>query len=123
MIEPELSAEARQFQRIKAARDHHDSTCPLGSAIEVHMNPFDLRRMDWEEGDEIAGLLLVSNDRVQPDFLRILCAGEQEKTPKPGTKVKSLPQPKVIEVPDFAEHIINDPKKQPVYASGQVWKS
>lgn len=108
-----MSPEARQFERIKAARDHHDATCPLGKAIEVHMNGFDIKRMQWDEGDTIAGLLLVANPQVQPDRFKIICPGDKQKMIEDamaGGEI-SLPQPAIVEVPDVIPIEIITPER------------
>lgn len=108
--------EAKQFERIRFARDNHNTTCPLGPAIEVHMNPFDIKRMMWEEGDVIATLLLVGNDRVQPDRLRILCAGDKEaQLPEHSTAVQlPVELPPDFVVPEFM------PELEPALAEGDT---
>lgn len=40
------------------------------------MNPFDVDRCGWEDGDDVCGLTLVANGDIQPERLRILCAGD-----------------------------------------------
>lgn len=98
----------------------HNSSCPLGPAIEVHLCPYDIDRMGWDEGEDIAGLMLVSNDSVQPDRMRILCAGDIEREPTPGSQAKALPQPTKIDVPHYPGAIIDPPPKKLVHASS-LW--
>ncbi len=97
----DLSLEARWFKSVKLARDHHNKTCSLGPAIEVHMNDFDIRKIEWVEGDDVCGLLLVANPTVQPDKLRIFCAGDKEAGLGGQRLAVALPQPDIIVVPDF----------------------
>lgn len=112
----QLKSEADNMAAIKAMRDHHNDTCPLGPAIEVHMAPFDIGRMRWEEGDVIAGLLLVSNPNVQPGRMRVVCAGDKENDVSLNAIPVALPQPKHIEIPDVIPMEIIEP----AYASGEV---
>lgn len=109
-----LSLQARQFKVIKESRDHHNRTCPLGPAIEVHLNPFDISRLEWEEGDIIATLILVGNPKVPTDRLRILCAGDVEAEMAKNELPVALPQPDIVVVPDF----LPEKERQLVHASG-----
>ena len=73
----DLQVSSKNMARVVAARDAHNATCPWGSpALEVHMHPFDIDRCGWEDGDNLAGLTLMSSTSVELDRLRILCAGD-----------------------------------------------
>lgn len=72
-----MNPEALNFERIKKARDHHDATCDKGKADRVYMHPADIERMQWEEGDVIAGLTLYGDSTMSPGRLRISCPGER----------------------------------------------
>ena len=39
------------------------------------MNPFEIERMQWEEGDTIAGLLLEGDAKVGTGAFRLVCDG------------------------------------------------
>lgn len=72
--------EAKNMAAIYAAKKDHDIKCPWkGEGKYVHMHPFDIDRMSWEEGDVIAGLTLVSDNKVQPMRMVVHCDAE----PKP----------------------------------------
>lgn len=73
-----MNAEAKNFAAIKAARDEHDSGgCPYKSpASAIAMHPVDIERMNWEEGDSIAGLTLVADATVGTGSFWILCDGD-----------------------------------------------
>ena len=48
------SAEGKNFEAITKAKQAHNSACPFPPHT-VKMNPFEIERMQWEEGDTIAG--------------------------------------------------------------------
>src|SRR5947209_7050958 len=74
----DLKASSKNLARVSAAKDAHNATCQWGSpALEVHMHPYDIDRLGWEDGDNIAGLTLVGTDSVQPDRMLIDCAGDK----------------------------------------------
>ena len=52
-----MGAEARNFEAIVKAKADHNKHCPFPPHT-VRMNPFEIERMQWEEGDTIAGLVL-----------------------------------------------------------------
>lgn len=65
------------MRAVVEAKQHHDATCRFGArAREVHMNPADVERCGWEDGDDIAGLTLVSSPRRRVGFLRVYCDAE-----------------------------------------------
>jgi hypothetical protein len=72
-----MSISGANMERVVRARDHHNSTCPLGPAIEVHLNPADVERCGWDEGDEIGGLLVISSSEQTAGTLKVVCAGEK----------------------------------------------
>lgn len=72
-----MSTSGANFKKVVEAKAHHDATCRYGGkALEVHMNPADVARCGWEDGDEIAGLTLVSSPRRRVGFLRVYCDAE-----------------------------------------------
>ena len=68
------SAEARNFEAIVKAKADHNRRCPF-PPHSVRMNPFEIERMDWEEGDTIAGLVLEADGRVGTGTFRLVCDG------------------------------------------------
>lgn len=70
-----MNREAQNLEAIVKARDHHNKGgCPYnGTATEVHMAPFDVERMEWEDGDVIAGLTLVADSKQQTGHFRVYC--------------------------------------------------
>jgi hypothetical protein len=61
------------LERIVWARADHNSRCP-SPPHTVLMNPFDLERLGWDDGEEIVpGLTLRGDPGVQIDRLRFLC--------------------------------------------------
>ena len=45
-----MSAEAKNFEAITKAKADHNASCPFPPHT-VRMNPFEIERMEWEEGD------------------------------------------------------------------------
>lgn len=72
-----MSVSGANFKTVMEAKAHHDATCRYGGkAIEVHMNPADIERCGWEDGDEIGGMTLVSSPRRRVGYLRVYCDAE-----------------------------------------------
>jgi hypothetical protein len=63
------------------------------------MNPFEIERMQWEEGDVIAGLVLEADGNVGTGAFRLVCDGmeppelEIEETEVIGTPLEPLEVP------------------------------
>lgn len=72
-----MSISGANMERVVRARDHHNSTCSLGPATEVHLNPADIERCGWEKGDYIGGLLMTSSPEQTAGTLKVVCAGEK----------------------------------------------
>jgi hypothetical protein len=68
-----MNASARNMMRVVQVRDDHNATCPLGPATEVLLAPADIDRLGWEEGDDIAGLRVVSQDGRTPGTIGVRC--------------------------------------------------
>src|SRR6185369_4407833 len=58
-----VSAEAKNFEAIVKAKAAHNKNCPFPPHT-VRMNPFEIERMQWEEGDTIAGLVLEADPKL-----------------------------------------------------------
>jgi len=72
-----VSVSGANLRAVVEAKQHHDATCRFGAkGREVHMNPADVERCGWEDGDDIAGLTLVSSPRRRVGFLRVYCDAE-----------------------------------------------
>jgi len=69
-----MRAEARNFEAIAKAKAEHNRSCPFPPHT-VQMNPFEIERMGWEEGDLIAGLVLEADGRVGTGAFRLVCDG------------------------------------------------
>ena len=69
-----MSVEARNFEAIAKAKADHNRKCPFPPHT-VRMNPFEIERMGWEEGDVIAGLVLEADPRVGSGAFRLVCDG------------------------------------------------
>ena len=67
-------AEVKNLEAISRAIDQHNANCPF-PASEVRMNPFEIERMQWEEGDTIAGLVLEGDPKVGTGAFRLICDG------------------------------------------------
>jgi hypothetical protein len=66
--------EARNFEAISKAKAQHNKTCPFPPTA-VRMNPFEIERMGWDEGDTIAGLLLEADGKIGTGTFRLVCDG------------------------------------------------
>ena len=69
-----MSAEAKNFEAITKAKADHSAKCPFPPHT-VRMNPFEIERMNWEEGDTIAGLILEGDPKVGTGAFRLVCDG------------------------------------------------
>lgn len=69
-----MGAEARNFEAISKAKADHNRICPFPPHA-VRMNPFEIERMGWEEGDVIAGLVLEADPRLGTGAFRLVCDG------------------------------------------------
>lgn len=77
MHDQKLSASAANFRAICSAVADHDVTCRYGGkAQEAHLNPTDIKNCGWEDGDDIGGVTVVSNDKRPVGTLRIYCDAE-----------------------------------------------
>jgi len=88
-----MSVSGRNMEAVVKARDDHDKTCPWGGkAVRVLLHPFEIERMGWEEGDNIAGLTVVGDTAIGTGQMRIECDAEPqpEKTLDAETKTHEL---------------------------------
>src|ERR1700752_4068392 len=69
-----MSAEGKNFEAITKAKADHNARCPFPPHT-VRMNPFEIERMQWEEGDTIAGLGLEGDPKVGTGAFRLVCDG------------------------------------------------
>jgi hypothetical protein len=69
-----VSAEAKNFEAIVKAKAAHNASCPFPPHT-VRMNPFEIERMQWEEGDIVAGLVLEADPKVGTGAFRLVCDG------------------------------------------------
>ena len=69
-----MSAEGKNFEAIVKAKADHNAKCPFPPHT-VRMNPFEIERMQWEEGDTIAGLVLEADPKLGTGAFRLVCDG------------------------------------------------
>ena len=69
-----MRAQASNFEAIAKAKSDHNRLCPF-PPHSVRMNPFEIERMGWEEGDLIAGLVLEGDPAVGTGAFRLVCDG------------------------------------------------
>jgi hypothetical protein len=69
-----VSKEAKNFEAISKAKADHNRKCPFPPHT-VRMNPFEIERMQWEEGDMIAGLVLEGDPQLGTGAFRLVCDG------------------------------------------------
>jgi hypothetical protein len=67
-----VSAEGQNFKAIAIAKADHERHCPA-PPYAVRMHPFEIDRMDWEEGDVIAGLTLEADSSLGTGAFRLVC--------------------------------------------------
>ena len=63
-------AEPKNLEAISRAIDQHNANCPF-PASEVHMNPFEIERLGWEE---IRGLPIIGDPELGTGRFRIVCS-------------------------------------------------
>ena len=68
------SAVGKNFEAISKAKEAHNRACPFPPHT-VRMNPFEIERMQWDEGDTIAGLVLEADGNVGTGAFRLVCDG------------------------------------------------
>ncbi len=66
--------EAKNFEAIVKAKEQHNRSCPFPPHT-IRMNPFELERMQWEEGDTIAGLVVEADPKLGTGAFRLVCDG------------------------------------------------
>lgn len=65
---------AKAFEQVVTAKADHDANCRYGgTAVEVHIHPESIAALGWEEGDVIAGLKVVADEKQRPKTLRVYC--------------------------------------------------
>ena len=69
-----MSAEGKNFEAITKAKAQHNKSCPFPPHT-VRMHPYEIERMQWEEGDTIAGLLLEADPKLGTGAFRLVCDG------------------------------------------------
>jgi hypothetical protein len=76
-----MSASAKNMEAVYKAKQKHDSDCPYGGVGQrVLFHPYDLDRMRWEEGDVIAGLVVLANTKINTGMMRVECDAEPDAT-------------------------------------------
>jgi hypothetical protein len=69
-----VSSEGKNFEAISKAKADHNRHCPFPPHT-VRMNPFEIERMQWEEGDVIAGLVLEGDPKIGTGAFLLVCDG------------------------------------------------
>ena len=91
-----MNPEARNLEAIVKAKADHNGRCPFPPHA-VRMSPFEIERMQWEEGDVIAGLTLEADPGLGTGAFRLVCDGtdppelEVEETEAIGIEVPAGP--------------------------------
>jgi hypothetical protein len=100
-----VSAEAKNFEAIVKAKAAHNASCPFPPHT-VRMNPFEIERMQWEEGDIVAGLVLEADPKVGTGAFRLVCDGmEPPELEIEETEVITAPaEPLVVPAGPEREH-------------------
>lgn len=72
-----MSLSAHAMLQVVAAKNDHNKNCPWQQpAKEVHVHPDGLEALGWADGDDVAGLTVVADDRVPRKRLVVYCAGD-----------------------------------------------
>lgn len=72
-----MSASATNMAVVVEAKRIHNESCPWGGeAKRVLLHPFDIERMGWEEGDVIAGVVVIADTTIVTGMLRVECDAE-----------------------------------------------
>jgi hypothetical protein len=87
-----MSSEAENLEAISKAIDAHNAECEF-PATEVHMNPFEVERLGWEE---IRGLPVIGDPQIATGRFRIVCAGSD--TDEEIEEVEAVGEPVEVEV-------------------------
>jgi hypothetical protein len=74
MLRAVSNSAAKNLEAISKAIDQHNSNCPF-PASEIRMNPFEVERLGW---DEIRGLPVVPDGKLETGAFRIVCSRDQE---------------------------------------------
>ena len=77
-LDSDIDPVSRRSDRVDARADHviDIGLTPLTSIGDrVRAGPFEIERMQWEEGDTIAGLLLEGDPKVGTGSFRLVCDG------------------------------------------------
>ena len=69
-----MNSEAKNLEAISRAIDKHNQECQF-PASEVHMNPFEVERLGWEE---IRGLPVIGDPAIETGRFRVICSGESD---------------------------------------------
>jgi hypothetical protein len=102
-----VSTEAKNFEAIVKAKAAHNASCPFPPHT-VRMNPFEIERMQWEEGDTIAGLVLEADGSLGTGAFRLVCDGMEppELEIEEMETIEAPTEPLVVPVSPLRE---NDP--------------
>jgi hypothetical protein len=86
-----IEASGKNMEVIVKAKAHHDRTCRYGGkATAVEMSYFDIERLGWEEGDTIAGLVIVGDAKRQPYSIRVTCDAEPNRPKQEEEEVEEV---------------------------------
>lgn len=77
-----MNKEAQNMRAIALAKKDHDANCPYGGVGKrICMTPFDIERMQWEEGDNVAGLVVTADTSLATGRMRVECDAEPNSGP------------------------------------------
>lgn len=72
-----MNKSAGNMEAIYKAKQHHDANCPWGGeGKRIYMTAFDIERLGWEEGDVIAGLIIMADSAITTGRFRVECDAE-----------------------------------------------
>jgi hypothetical protein len=67
-----VSVSGENMGAIARAKAQHNANCP-GPATGVKMHPLEIERCGWEEGDNIAGLILQADPTIGTGTFKVVC--------------------------------------------------
>ncbi len=110
------SAEGKNFEAIVKAKEQHNKNCPFPPHT-VRMNPFEIERMQWEEGDTIAGLVLEADGRIGTGSFRLVCDGMEppELDIEESEAIRGPAEPLVVPVGPSRPYEDEEPPAGPRY--------
>jgi hypothetical protein len=72
----DISKIAANLQRFAMAINAHDRENPTHTAYGIGLNPFDMDRLGFEDGEEVVPGIRIESDDGETGNFRVLCDGD-----------------------------------------------